>query len=69
MELQDELRQQVSMEIKRRRATGETFVQIAKSVGVSSSSVWHWERGKKFGMKALTLLARQAQVPNDHQTA
>lgn len=52
----DILRQRVVDEVKRRKAAGETLRSIGQSVGVDASMVWHWERRKKIGLKALVLL-------------
>lgn len=58
----DELRRRVVEEVKRRKSNGETYGAIGRDLGVDGSMVWHWERGKKIGLKALALLNTAPEV-------
>lgn len=66
MDAATELRQRVAAEVKRRRENGETLIEIGKSVGAHWNTVWHWEQGKKIGIKAISLLSIQ---PTDQKAA
>ncbi len=47
---------------QRREAKGLTQSQLAKRVGVTSESVWHWERGTLPKAQSLRKLAEVFEV-------